>query len=201
VHRLAAGTVPRLRAAHWTIAGVLIVGGFALSVAVAVAAGRLEVALRPVIEAAAWIALALVTLSAVAALRGRAAFALVAATAASMAADLGRNNGPNESTALPPGQFDVLDPNTKNETIQLLKKLLREPLPSARRDRVELVGVGFEWPNAGLVHGFEHTLGYNPLRLAEFAEAVGARDHVAGPDQRTFTPLFPSYRSLLADTW
>jgi hypothetical protein len=131
--------------------------------------------------------------------RRRAAFVLVSATAVFMAADLARNNGPNESTALPPGQFDVLDPNTHNETIGLLKRLLREPLPSARRDRVELVGVGFEWPNVGLVHGFEHTLGYNPLRLAEFAEAVGARDNIAGPDQRTFTPLFPSYRSLLAD--
>jgi hypothetical protein len=157
------------------------------------------VALQPVAEAAGWTELALVLLVALSARPKQAAFALVSATAVFMAADLGRNNGPNESTALPPGQFDVLDPNTKDETIQLLKKLLREPLPSARRDRVELVGVGFEWPNAGLVHGFEHTLGYNPLRLAEFAEAVGAGDHVAGPDQRMFTPLFPSYRSLLAD--
>jgi hypothetical protein len=114
-------------------------------------------------------------------------------------ADLARNNGPNESTALPPGRFDVLDPQTQDATIRMLKTLLREPLPSARRDRIELVGVGFEWPNVGLVHGFEHTLGYNPLRLAEVAEATGARDHIAGPDQRTFTPLFPSYRSRLAD--
>jgi hypothetical protein len=116
-----------------------------------------------------------------------------------MIADLARNNGPNESTALPPGQYDILDRDTKNETICLLKKLLQQQLPSARRDRVELVGIGFEWPNVGLIHGFEHTLGYNPLRLAEFAEATGARDHIAGPDQRTFTPLFPSYYSLLAD--
>ena len=41
-------------------------------------------------------------------------------------------------------------------------------------DRVELLGMGFEWPNAGMVHGFDHTLGYNPLRLADFTRAVGA---------------------------
>jgi hypothetical protein len=199
VHRLVGGALPRLRLAHWLLAGLLILGGFGLSLGVAIGAGRLDVALRPIVEAAAWIALALLMLAALAALRRRAAFALVTAATLFMAADLGRNNGPNESTALPPGQFDVLDPNTHDETIRLLKKLLREPLPSARRDRIELLGIGFEWPNVGLVHGFEHTLGYNPLRLAEFAEAVGARDNIAGPDQRTFTPLFPSYRSLLAD--
>ena len=50
-----------------------------------------------------------------------------------------------------------------------------------------------------MIHGFDHTLGYNPLRLAEVSDATGARDYIAGPDQRVFSPLFPSYRSLLAD--
>ena len=116
-----------------------------------------------------------------------------------MAADLALNNGPSESTALPPQRFDILDPDTKNETILLLKRLLGQPLPSDRRDRVELLGVGFEWPNAPMIHGFDHTLGYNPLRLADVSDATGARDYIAGPEQRVFSPLFPSYRSLLAD--
>jgi hypothetical protein len=64
---------------------------------------------------------------------------------------------------------------------------------------VELAGLGFEWPNTAMVHGFDHTLGYNPLRLADVSDATGARDQIAGPDQRVFSPLFPSYRSLLAD--
>ena len=116
-----------------------------------------------------------------------------------MAADLALNNGPNESTALPPGRFDMLEPDTKNETILMLKRLLAQPLPSDRRDRVELLGVGFEWPNAPMIHGFDHTLGYNPLRLADFSDATGARDYIAGPWQRVFSPLFNSYRSLMAD--
>jgi hypothetical protein len=50
-----------------------------------------------------------------------------------------------------------------------------------------------------MIHGFDHTLGYNPLRLADVSDATGARDYIAGPEQRVFSPLFPSYRSLLAD--
>jgi hypothetical protein len=93
----------------------------------------------------------------------------------------------------------MLEPDTKNETILMLKRLLAQPLPSDRRDRVELLGIGFEWPNAPMIHGFDHTLGYNPLRLADFSDATGARDYIAGPSQRMFSPLFNSYRSLMAD--
>jgi hypothetical protein len=100
---------------------------------------------------------------------------------------------------LPAGNYDILKRNGPNETIRLLKNLLRQPAGSPRRDRVELVGLGFEWPNAPLVHGFDHMLGYNPLRLDVITDAIGAGDTIAGPDQREFTPLFPSYRSLLAD--
>jgi hypothetical protein len=199
VHRFAVGTVPPLHLRHTFAAAALIAAGLATAFAVAASAGRLSVALSPIAEAAAWIAAAAAALAMLSRLRRSPALASVLLVAALMTVDLARNNGPNESTALPPTRYDVLDPNTRNETIRLLKSLLREPAPTARRDRVELVGVGFEWPNAGLVHGFDHTLGYNPLRLAEFAQATGARDSIAGPDQRTFTPLFPSYRSLLAD--
>ena len=129
----------------------------------------------------------------------RASIVSVLIVAPLMAADLRLNNGPNELTALPPGRFEMLEPDTKNETILMLKRLLAQPLPSDRRDRVELLGVGFEWPNSPMVHGFDHTLGYNPLRLADVSDATGARDYIAGPGQRTFSPLFNSYRSLMAD--
>ncbi|MDR6872891.1 hypothetical protein J2Y55_003910 [Bosea sp. BE125] len=114
-------------------------------------------------------------------------------------ADLGRNNGPNESTALSPDMYDVLRPDTQNETVRALKRLVAQPTGSPRRDRVELLGMGFEWPNVGMVHGFDHTLGYNPLRLADFSDAVGTRDSIGDPKERKFTPLFPSYRCRLAD--
>ena len=90
--------------------------------------------------------------------------------------------------------------DTKNETIAFLKTHLVQPANSARRDRVEMVGLGFEWPNISLIHGFDHTLGYNPLRLAEIADGgMGAAETVAIDYQRIFTPLNPSYRSIMAD--
>src|SRR5262245_19576512 len=111
--------------------------------------------------------------------------------------DLAYNNGPSSSSALPPETYDVLQPRTSNATINILKSSVVEN--DRRRDRVELVGLGFHWPNASLTHNLENTLGYNPLRLALYSEAVGAEDHVGLPEQRKFSPLFPSYRSTLAN--
>jgi hypothetical protein len=37
------------------------------------------------------------------------------------------------------------------------------------------------------------------VRLALYSQATGAEDHVGLPDQRQFSPLFPSYRSTLAN--
>jgi len=153
----------------------------------------------PLARAAGWTVAAAFALFALTRLPARVPALAMLVVAPLTAADLAINNGPNESTALPPARFDILDPETRNETILLLKRLLAQPLPSDRRDRVELLGVGFEWPNAPMIHGFDHTLGYNPLRLAEVSDATGARDYIAGPEQRVFSPLFPSYRSLLAD--
>jgi hypothetical protein len=116
-----------------------------------------------------------------------------------MTADLAANNGPNESTGGSSANYDILKPNCQNETIKFLKARVRRAPGSAWRDRVELVGLGFEWPNAALIHGLDTTLGYNPLRIGLVSRAVGARDYIAGPDQRTFSRLFPSYRSKLAN--
>ncbi len=89
--------------------------------------------------------------------------------------------------------------DTGNETINFLKARLKEASDPNRRDRVELVGLGFEWPNIGLIHNFDHLLGYNPLRLEEVVQAIGADENIAEARQRRFTPLFPSYRSIMAD--
>ena len=106
---------------------------------------------------------------------------------------------PTSSTALRPAIYDVLRPGTRDAIVATLKARLREPASDDRLDRIELAGLGFHWPNASLVHGFHNVLGYNPVRLGIYSSATGAGDHAALPDQRTFTPLFPSYRSTLAD--
>jgi hypothetical protein len=81
----------------------------------------------------------------------------------------------------------------------LLKARLAGTTAPDRRDRVELVGVGYHWPNLGLAQGFDHVFGHNPLRLRWFQEATHAGDTVALASQRVFSPLYPSYRSAFAD--
>ncbi len=122
-----------------------------------------------------------------------AALALIAVTAI----DLGINNGPSSSSSLPPATFDMLEPGSRNEVVRALKAHVVDD--ATRRDRVELAGLGFHWPNASMTHRLENTLGYNPVRLALYSHATGADDHVGLPDQRKFAPLFPSYHSRLAD--
>lgn len=121
----------------------------------------------------------------------------IAAIAAFTAADLAYNNGPGSATAQPRAMYEVLEPASTNPTIALLKRSV--VANDTRRDRIELAGLGFHWPNASLTHRLENTLGYNPVRLALYSAATGADDHVGLPDQRKFSALFPSYRSQLAD--
>jgi hypothetical protein len=112
-------------------------------------------------------------------------------------ADLAWNNGPSTSSALRPRHYDVLQPRTRDDTITYLKTHV--VANATRRDRVELAGLGFHWPNASITHRLENTLGYSPVRLGLYSMATGAEDHVGLPDQRKFSPLMPSYRSRLAD--
>ena len=104
-----------------------------------------------------------------------------------------------ESTALPPDGFEALRANTGDETVRLFKTRLAATAAPDRRDRVELIGIAYHWPNLGLAQGFDHVFGHNPLRLRSFKQATGVADTVAIPSQRSFSPLYPSYRSAFAD--
>jgi hypothetical protein len=93
----------------------------------------------------------------------------------------------------------MLSPASANPTMRILKERVQRSEGTDRRDRIEVVGIGFSWQNAAMAQGLDQTLGYNPLRMGIVATALSAGDYIAGPDQRTFSPLFPSYRSTLAD--
>ena len=129
----------------------------------------------------------------------RYSLATITLLAGFMTLDLSIGNGENRSTAQPPANFDELRADTKNGTIAFLRTHLAALPNSVRRDRAEMVGLGFEWPNCSLIHNFDHDLGYNPVRLRAIAQGMGASETVADAWQRKFTPLFPSYRSLMAD--
>ncbi|MDB5649505.1 MAG: hypothetical protein JWL62_1025 [Hyphomicrobiales bacterium] len=178
---------------------LIVLVPFALAVGVAVWKGRFAQASLPLVTAAICLAVSGLLLVGLRRFGPRHAMLALVAIGAVMTADLAVNNGPNESTALPPAHYDVLRTDTQNVTIALLRKKLDETAGPDRRDRVEMAAIGFDWPNLGMIHGFDHDLGYNPVRFELYVEATGAQDHVAVADQRHFSPLFPSYRSRMAD--
>lgn len=170
----------------------------AFALVVAAMKDHLAQALAPLATSAFFAALSVALILATGAGKLRGAPLLVA-VAALMSIDLAVGAGPNESTALPPEQFDALRADTKDPVIAFLREKLKDGATPDRRDRVELAAIDFHWPNATLSHGFDHDLGYNPIRLSIFEEATGAGDHLALPEQRQFSKLYPAYRSLMSD--
>jgi hypothetical protein len=199
VHLWASGALPYASPRRRALEAALVVAILLAGVAVAWSVGRMALAAKPLLLAVGWISATVLLLAVPSAWRKRGPGLAVLAPALLLAGDLSLNNGPNESTALPPASYEVLKLECRNDTIRFLKAHLRQAEGSPWRDRVELVGLGFEWQNAALVHGLEGTLGYNPFRLAEVADATGAADYIAGADQKRFSPLFPSYASTMAD--
>ncbi|WP_406853700.1 hypothetical protein ABEG18_14155 [Alsobacter sp. KACC 23698] len=199
VHRLLAGTLRPATLGRLAAGAGLVAAGFLLCGVVAMAKDRLAAAAGSLALGVALVAASAAALWAAAQLSPARPLAAAALLAAVLTGDLALSNGPNESTALPPETYDVLRPDSRNATVALLKAKLAEGAAPDRRDRIEFAGVDFHWPNASMTHGLDNTLGYNPIRLDHYSRATGAQDHVALPSQRSFAPLMPSYRSLLAD--
>ncbi len=194
VHRLASGEI------RWRPAGIAAVLAILLGgcCAVAVWKHQLAKASGPLLMAAVFLAASALLVGWLARRRASASALALVLIGALSAADFALGTGPNESTALPPADFEMLQPNSNNSTIALLREKLAGAAPD-RRDRVELAGLGFAWPNASLVHDFDHDLGYNPLRLSLFERFTHAGDTIGLPEQREFSAAFPSYRSIAAD--
>ncbi|MBN9451940.1 MAG: hypothetical protein J0I42_08290 [Bosea sp.] len=199
-HLVMTGTAPKARPWQIALEALIFAAALALALWLAWAVGRVPVATMPLVIAALCGVLSLGGLVAARGLARRGSLLAAAVVlAATLTMDLSVNNGPSESTALPAQTYDVLRKDSSNDTIALLKRETARTMAPDRRDRIELAAIGFHWPNASLVHDLDNTLGYNPLRLGLYTKATGAGDHVALPDQRTFSPLMPGYRSLLAD--
>lgn len=202
-HRVLAAVPPDGAAGRaappWRAEAALIAAPIAVAAGLAAAAGAFAAAIKPIATAAAFAAGGVALL----ALTRRLAKARPAAAALLVCAfttfDLAWNNAPNESTGLPPSLYEALRPGGNDETVALIRTRLAQAAGADRRDRVELIGIAYHWPDVALAQGFDHLFGHNPLRLRDFARATGVGDTVATPQQRTFAPLFPSYRSVMAD--
>jgi len=197
VHRWFTDAIPALqrwqRGLEIAIAIVLI----AVAVGLALRVDRLQSAGLSILWGVGFATSAIAILELARRVARRSALAAAMVLAAFSVVDLGWNNAPNQSTGLKPALYDALRHDTSDETVTLLKEKLKAAALPDRRDRVELIGIAYHWPNIGLIHDFDHLFGHNPLRLADFARAIAAPDTVAAPDQRQFTPLLPSYNSPL----
>jgi hypothetical protein len=170
----------------------------ALTIWLAATTVGLSPALKPIVTGVICTAAAILILIFARRLNPAAPVTAMLLLAAFTTADLAWNNAPHESTGRDPAIYDALRQDTQNETVALIKRRLATQQPN-HRDRVELIGIEYHWPNICLIHGCEHVFGHNPLRLKRFFEATNVGDTVAAPGQRPFSALYPSYRSPFAD--
>ena len=198
VHRVISGTAPQPRR-FYAVDVAIFATLAACAIAVAHKVDRLSVALWPIAIGMAFAAGAIALLGLARRLAPARPVLASALLLGFTTFDLAWNNAPNESTGLPPSRYDALRPQSRNATVALIKAKLAETSGPDRRDRVELIGIDYHWPDVGLAQSFDHLFGHNPLRLHDFALATGVGDTVAEPVQRTFAPLFRSYRSTMAN--
>ena len=64
--------------------------------------------------------------------------------------------------------------------------------------RVEILGIDGSWQNASMMLRLENTVGYNPLRIADYERAVGVAESAVDLKLRTFPDTFRGYNSRLA---
>jgi hypothetical protein len=197
VHRLLTGTASRRHFPAIEIA--LVVALVIAATTIAFAAGELRDAAIPIVTGIVFAVAGIASIAATFRLAPAHPLAAAVLLLAFTTGDLAWNKAPDESTGLPPSRYDALRPQTRDATVALLEKKLAETAAPDRRDRVELIAIAYHWPNLGLARGFDHLFGQNPLRLSDFARTTGVKDTVAEPAQRPFTPLYPSYRSAMAD--
>jgi hypothetical protein len=89
-------------------------------------------------------------------------------------------------------------PSDQLQGLSVLKSELAARHAKGERPRVEILGLPGAWQNAAMVLGIEDTIGYNPLRIADYERAVGPGENAVDPNLRQFPGTFRSYRGRLA---
>lgn len=128
--------------------------------------------------------------------RGLVAILLVTATAG----ELLWRNAADPLNAEPATRYSILNDASAQEraAIAALRKDISERAAKGERPRVEILGLPGGWQNASMILGLENTLGYNPLRIADYERAVGPGDNAVDPNLRQYPGTFRGYRCKLA---
>lgn len=206
VHRYLAEGAPKLAALRRPLAAVLAAAAAILFLAALAGAlgfawrgGRVADALKDIgfgVTIALGAAVLLVKAGTSPARRAAVAALVVAFTAG----ELLWRNGASALNAEPAERYAVFRelPPEQLQGLQVLKKELAERNAKGERPRVEILGLGGAWQNASMVLGLEDTIGYNPLRLADYEKAVGPGENAVDPNLRSFPGTFRGYKCRLA---
>ena len=129
-------------------------------------------------------------------LRVAAALFVVALTAGELIA----RNAASVLNAEPASRYAVLDRLDPEDQagLEALRRDMRPALEAGAHPRVEVLGMMGPWQNASMMLGLEDTLGYNPLRIADYERAVGPGENSENPTLRHFPDTFRGYRCRLA---
>ena len=125
---------------------------------------------------------------------------VAAALVAFTGAELIWRNAASALNAEPAERYAVFKhlPPEQLRGLQILRHAIAQDKSKGEHPRVEILGLGGAWQNASMVLDLEDTIGYNPLRLADYERAVGPGENAADPNLREFPGTFRGYRCRLA---
>jgi hypothetical protein len=109
-------------------------------------------------------------------------------------------NAASSLNAEPASRYALYDGDapTDRKGLEALVQIIHAENAKGSFPRVEILGLSGPWQNAAMVLGLENTLGYNPLRIAAYARAVGPGENSGDPDLRQFPRTFRDYLCNLA---
>lgn len=109
-------------------------------------------------------------------------------------------NAASSLNSEPVERYAVYGEQTKGQrdAIAALRAELATREEDGVQPRVEMLGLGGPWMNAALTLRVENTLGYNPLRISDYARAIGPGENAGDIGLRKFPGTFRSYRCTLA---
>ena len=207
VHRYLAEGSPRFgdlwkrpREAALVLAATgLVIAAVVAAMGFAVRSNQLPAAIRDIVIGTL-IAAALAALLLRGGSRAGHRLAIASALVAFTAGELIWRNAASALNAEPAERYAVFRqlPPEQLQGLQALKKELAERHAKGERPRVEILGLGGAWQNASMVLGLEDTIGYNPLRLADYERAVGPGENAVDPNLRQFPGTFRGYKCRLA---
>jgi len=180
------------------IAGLTVVSLLIAGLHFAWLKGRLVSSAEAMALPALWAGICIVVLAKSRTLQGRALAAalLVAATGVQL---IERNIGSFLNSESAKDYALLQNPNTEDKpALEFLQREIAVQRAAGNRPRIEILGLSGAWQNASMIYGFENTLGYNPLRIADYEQLVGPGENGFDVPSRNYPGTFQSYSGKLA---